>query len=565
VSRYDGNEVITFTTEDGLAHNGVGTMLEDQDGNLWFATRSGVSCYDGSGFSTITPEVMKLMLVDREGNLWSSSYGWYFGEGGDVIRYDGEHFIPFTTRDNAAFDNEIRDIFQDRKGHLWICTWGAGIIRYDGFVIQNMLKPDGLAHNAVHAIIEDQEGDFWIATEGGVTRYRPALTPPSVRMTSVTTDRRHGPIAEVHLPVTQDYLLFEFQGASLQTRPDAMVYMYRLLGHEAEWQQTRNNEVEYIDLPIGEYIFQVKAVDVDLNYSEKPAELKVIVHLPYPQIAFTGVLGFALMGLVVISAYALRRRRDLRRAERALMQELEEELQTAHDMQMGLMPKESPKVSGFDISGRCLPANHVGGDFFQYFQKDGKLAVCMADVTGHAMEAAIPVVMFNGILESQMELGGSLEDLFPRLNRSLYRTRVNSRTFVCFTMGELDPTTRTLCLSNSGCPYPFHYHTATGQVTELQVDAYPLGVRADTVYSTIEMQLEPGDCIIFCSDGIAEAANAQEQIFGFEQTAETIRQACAENLSAEVLIDRLIGTVKDFAGDAPQGDDMTCVVLKVEA
>ena len=77
-------------------------------------------------------------------------------------------------------------------------------------------------------------------------------------------------------------------------------------------------------------------------------------------------------------------------------------------------------------------------------------------------------------------------------------------------------------------------------------------------------QLESGDYIVFCSDGIAEAANAQEQIFDFERTAETIRQACAENLSAEALIDRLIGAVKDFAGDAPQGDDMTIVVLRVE-
>ena len=102
-------------------------------------------------------------------------------------------------------------------------------------------------------------------------------------------------------------------------------------------------------------------------------------------------------------------------------------------------------------------------------------------------------------------------------------------------------------------------------MNELQVDAYPLGVRADTVYSTIKVQLEPGDRIVFYSDGIAEAASGQEEIFGFEQTAETIRQGCAEGLSAEALIDRLIGVVKDFAGDAPQGDDMTIVVLKVEA
>jgi len=96
------------------------------------------------------------------------------------------------------------------------------------------------------------------------------------------------------------------------------------------------------------------------------------------------------------------------------------------------------------------------------------------------------------------------------------------------------------------------------------VDAYPLGVRAETGYTAIEASLETGDYIVFCSDGIIEAANVDEDIFGFEQTAETIRTGCAEGLSAEAMIGRLIGTVQVFAGDEPQGDDMTCVVLRVE-
>ena len=247
------------------------------------------------------------------------------------------------------------------------------------------------------------------------------------------------------------------------------------------------------------------------------------------------------------------------------MQELERELQTAHDLQMRLMPTEVPKIKDFDIAGRCLPANHVGGDFFQYFPQDSRLSICLADVTGHAMEAAIPVVMFNGILESQMERGDSLEELFSRLTRSLHRTRMDRRSYVCFTMGEVDLSTRTLRLANGGCPYPYHFRAATGDVAELQVAAYPLGVHPDTTYSTIEVSLAPGDRVVFCSDGIAEAANAQKEIFGFERTAETIRQACVEDLSAEATVDRLINAAKDFAGDAPQGDDMTVVVLKVEA
>ena len=76
--------------------------------------------------------------------------------------------------------------------------------------------------------------------------------------------------------------------------------------------------------------------------------------------------------------------------------------------------------------------------------------------------------------------------------------------------------------------------------------------------------MAPGDRVIFCSDGIIEAENSQEEMFGFERTAETIRKGCQDDLSAPQLLDYLINEVKTFTGEASQGDDMTVVVLKVE-
>ena len=95
-------------------------------------------------------------------------------------------------------------------------------------------------------------------------------------------------------------------------------------------------------------------------------------------------------------------------------------------------------------------------------------------------------------------------------------------------------------------------------------DAYPLGVRSEAEFPVTATDLQSGDYVIFCSDGIVEAANSTEDIFGFEQTAATIRTGCTEGLSATALINRLIGAVQYFAGDRPQGDDMTCVVIRVE-
>ena len=257
---------------------------------------------------------------------------------------------------------------------------------------------------------------------------------------------------------------------------------------------------------------------------------------------------------------------DFEEAERSrqrLVDDLEEELQVARDMQMGLMPTAPPETAGLSAAGRCVTVNHVGGDFFQYFEQDGGLTISLADVTGHAMEAAIPAVMFSGVLDKQMEIPTTLEGRFSGLNRSMCRS-LGEHTYVCLSMLGLDPSGRSMRVANCGCPYPLHYHADTGQIEEIQIEAYPLGIRADTEYTAKEVALSPGDYVVLHSDGFSEAANAEEQLFGFDRTMEVIRQGCAEGLSPEELIDRLTAEVKTFTGDEPQADDMTCVVMKVE-
>ena len=148
-------------------------------------------------------------------------------------------------------------------------------------------------------------------------------------------------------------------------------------------------------------------------------------------------------------------------------------------MQMELMPAEQPIVSGYDIAGCCNPATQVGGDFFQFYDQDDQFAICLADVTGHGMAAAIPIVMFSGILKTQLEQRGSMEELFDKLNRLLY-SMLDKRTFICFLMGQLDLTTGRMTLCDCGCPYPYHYRAATDELVELEMAAFPLGVKDKT-------------------------------------------------------------------------------------
>ena len=212
-----------------------------------------------------------------------------------------------------------------------------------------------------------------------------------------------------------------------------------------------------------------------------------------------------------------------------LAREFEAELRIAHELQLGLMPAEPPQIKGFDIAGRCIPASHVGGDFYQYFQQDGKLILCMADVTGHAMEAAVPVIMFSGALHVEMKHGKRLETLFSSLNETLCKS-LDQRTFVCFCMGELDVAGSTFRLSDAACLYPFHFRFSKGDVVELQVDVYPLGIRPETAYAVIETILEIGTISSSAPTGSSRRGTIGKRPLALSarqrQSARRVQKAC---------------------------------------
>ncbi|HJN27250.1 MAG TPA: SpoIIE family protein phosphatase, partial [Candidatus Latescibacteria bacterium] len=113
-------------------------------------------------------------------------------------------------------------------------------------------------------------------------------------------------------------------------------------------------------------------------------------------------------------------------------------VQTAREMQMRLMPEEHPDLPGYDVCGVCVPTTQVGGDCFQYFSlREGSLGLCVADATGHAMQAAIPIVVFSGALQAEVHHQGSIMSLVTGLNRALVKI-FELRTFVCLSVAELD-------------------------------------------------------------------------------------------------------------------------------
>ena len=195
--------------------------------------------------------------------------------GGCFTCFDGSRFSTLTIADGLASDAVLR-VFQDSNGYMWFATWG-GLNRYDGEVFQILTQEDGLASSAVMKFFEEEDGRLWFATGSGATCCRlPVPSPPPVYIRAVVADRRYTSLDAISIPSSAGLTAVEFHGINFKTRLGAMIYRYRLKGHSEDWKTTRARRVEYQDLEPGSYLFQVVAVDRDLNYS-MPVEVTITV------------------------------------------------------------------------------------------------------------------------------------------------------------------------------------------------------------------------------------------------------------------------------------------------
>ena len=317
VVRYDGKSWTNISSAD-LGHPSCNVVFQDRDGIVWFGNwNTGTTRYDGQQFTRYMPkdglanDRVWSILQDRSGDVW-------FGTTKGVSRWDGKAFTNYPESDGLE-DSQVVSMFEDRDGHLWFGTEGAGLYRYDGRMFQRLTQADGLSGNAVTTILQDADGVFWFGTSGGITRFDPPdPLSPSVAIDGVVADRRYEEISELAVSTDVAIVTFEFQGISFKTRPDGIVYRYRLKGYDSDWLATRERRVEYENLPRGIYTFEVHAVDRDLVYSELPATFSLTVALPYERFGWMGALGISIVLIAWQTTRVVRRGRRLQEANDAL-------------------------------------------------------------------------------------------------------------------------------------------------------------------------------------------------------------------------------------------------------
>jgi serine phosphatase RsbU (regulator of sigma subunit) len=248
--------------------------------------------------------------------------------------------------------------------------------------------------------------------------------------------------------------------------------------------------------------------------------------------------------------------REARQVER-----LRSDLEVARSIQQGLLPKEPPEVGNLDIAGWNKPADQTGGDYYGWQpMADGRVAVTLADVTGHGIGSALVAAACHAYSRGALAEGGDIGQAMIRINRLLSQD-LPSGKLVTFVAGVLSPGDGRLELLSAGHGPLFLYTAADDRVQSFDAHGIPFGVMRTMGYGPAQqIILAPGDMLILVTDGFFEWTNASDEDFGLDRLRETIRSS--RDLPAAEVISRMYEAVTHFTGGTVQQDDLTAVVVK---
>ncbi len=246
-----------------------------------------------------------------------------------------------------------------------------------------------------------------------------------------------------------------------------------------------------------------------------------------------------------------------RRLPTAYVQSLEQELLLASKVQAGLLPLIRRPQARLDLDARCAPARIVSGDFYDFVRYRGKAisAGALGDVSGKGASAAIYAALVVGILRSLEAEEPSPGLMLERLNRVLLQRPVFEH-FVSLTYATWDERDRSFTLANAGLPYPIWIHN--GRVAAAEVAGLPLGMFEAAEYQEYVIRCAPGDTIVFFTDGITDAVDANHEEFGRWRLEQLVLAHCHDG--ARKIVDAISAAVAAHAGDVHPFDDQTVIV-----
>ena len=239
--------------------------------------------------------------------------------------------------------------------------------------------------------------------------------------------------------------------------------------------------------------------------------------------------------------------------------QLEKDIAMAREVQLRLLPPEPPQHTHAEMAVRFLPARSIGGDLYDFVEYGpNRTAIVLGDVSGKAAPAALFAALVSGIMRSAAQQQPDPAQMLVHLNDALQERKLDSQ-YVTLLYALWNDENQTLQVANSGAVQPVFCRA--GQSLTVKAEGFPLGMFPDVTYEELNVATQPGDVVVFISDGISDAENEQEEMYGQDRLAELL---CANrDRPAQEIADEILDDVSRFQGAKDRFDDETIIVLKV--
>ena len=249
----------------------------------------------------------------------------------------------------------------------------------------------------------------------------------------------------------------------------------------------------------------------------------------------------------------------LYQAVRSQERQLERDMAMAREVQLRLQPTEAPEENNAEMAVRFLPARTIGGDLYDFLDYGFKrTAIVLGDVSGKAAPAALFAALVSGIMRAAAKQRPEPARMLALLNDELQERKLESQ-YVTMLFAVWNGESRTLQVANSGAVQPVFYHGCAAST--VPAEGFPLGLFPGVAYEELSVKTEAGDVVVFISDGILDAENAEGEMYGQERLSGVI--CSLRDATAQELADAILGDVSRFQGEQERFDDETIIVLKV--
>lgn len=252
------------------------------------------------------------------------------------------------------------------------------------------------------------------------------------------------------------------------------------------------------------------------------------------------------------------------------------ELEIASEIQLRLFPRQCPKIKGTQLAAKCKTASRVGGDYYDFIpvnydqlnSQDNSVpwSIVIGDVMGKGVPAGLIMTMTRGMLRAEVLNRHSPAQIMQHLNRVMYDDLDNSRRFVTLFYSEYDPKTQIMSYTNAAHNPPLLWQATTGLIKALDTKGMLIGLVPDSEYEYAEVQLAPGDTIMYYTDGFTDAVNNYGERFDEDNLHRAFAWACQNLEKPQEILDYLFQEVDNFIGSGNKIiDDMTLVIMRIQS